>query len=155
MEHGTFFICNFLLAAAALFDHGGHILKLLFHVAYQLELGTAAVEIVSFAVNLEVGIAFQIVRQETHTDFQCDKFAGERQFFFFSGGQEFCGRAEITFQQALEEIHPHIDLAQILFVLGGRAGAGADHIAEVVMHQTGHDRIKVDHGDFFTRNIIK
>jgi hypothetical protein len=55
----------------------------------QFELGAAAVQIVAFAMHLEIGVARQKIRQEAEADFEGDEFAGERQEVFFRRRQEF------------------------------------------------------------------
>ena len=67
-----------------------HILFLLLDGFDQFELGAAAVEIVAFAVHLEISIARQEISQEADADFERDELAGKSQMLFFrplSGNQ--------------------------------------------------------------------
>ena len=50
-------------------------IELLLNGRNELELRAAAVEVVLFAVDFEIDVALQIVREETDADFQRDKFA--------------------------------------------------------------------------------
>src|ERR1039457_3630554 len=49
-----------------------HVLFLQLNRFHQLELCTATIEIVSLAMNLEVGVARYVVRQEANTDLECN-----------------------------------------------------------------------------------
>ena len=50
-------------------DDGLHLILLLFHFLNQLKLGAATVEIVPLAMNLEINIAIEIIRQEPDATF--------------------------------------------------------------------------------------
>ena len=106
------------------------------------------------AVDLEVDISGEVVGQETHTDFQSNEFAGEWEQFFFTRIEEVSGSGEESAQESFKHFKTHTDFGKIQLIFRGRAGSGAHHIAEVIVGQTGHHGIQVDHADTLTGNII-
>jgi hypothetical protein len=69
-----------------MFDDIGHNVELLFHIADQLELRAAAVEVVILAMDLVIGITLQVICQEAHTTLKGHENGGERQLLDFPGG---------------------------------------------------------------------
>ena len=63
----------------------------------------------------------------------------------FGLGQELAGGGEVAFGQFPEHRHLHLDLGQVPLVFEGRAGGGADHVAEIVEGAARHDRVQVHH----------
>ena len=51
-------------------DDFQHLIENLFHLPHQCELGAGAVEVVIWASNMEIMVAFQIVSQKTDAAFQ-------------------------------------------------------------------------------------
>lgn len=69
-------------SASAIFFHNPVHLRLRFlHVADQLELGAASVEILSLAMNFEIGISVQIIRQEAHPALESHHYRSHRKHF--------------------------------------------------------------------------
>ena len=66
--------------------NGMHFLKLLFHIADQLELGTAAIQILLGVVDVKVIVTIQIICQEADAAFQRHQLGTPRQILQLSCG---------------------------------------------------------------------
>ena len=76
----------------------------------QFELGAAAIQVMPWPVDAEVGVAAEVIGQEAQTDFEGDEFAGECDVGFLGPGQETACAREITRGELLEHWHLHFDL---------------------------------------------
>jgi len=133
---------------------GVEFVHLCFDVCNQLELGTAAVEVVSRVVGLEVGVAVEIVCEETGTAFKGHQLDGEGKKFEFLVGD---GRK--SFDEAAGErfklFYVKPDLGEILFVFCAAGTAETESIAVVVQERTGHNGVKVNDADAFAGLFIQ
>ena len=62
---------------------------------------------------------------------------------------------QIAAHQGLEHGKLHADLGQVFLVFQGRAGGGADHVAEIIERQSRHDRVEVDDANAFLRGVVQ
>ena len=134
-------------SAGVLADHVVHGLELGFHVPDQLELGAAAVQVLSGVAGVEIVVALQIVRQEADAALQGHQPGAPGQVLQFRRGQGALAALQEAPGVDLIQAHVKIHLGQILFVLGAVVGAEADGVAEVVDGQAGHGGVKVDDAD--------
>lgn len=137
------------------FDELLHGLFLFEYGLDQFELLAAAVEVVVFAVDAEVLVALEVVGEKADADGERDDFAGEHEHAAFGGGEEVAGGFDVTAGEGLEHGHFEFDAIEELFVFGGAAGGGTDHVAEVVEDETGHDGVEIDHAHGFAGLLVE
>lgn len=65
------------------------------------------------------------------------------------------GGGQIPFHNGLEHRHAHAHLVQVFLIFFRRRGNGAHHVAEVVQHKAGHDRIQVNDADGVVRILVQ
>ncbi len=107
------------------------------------------------AVDAEVGVPAQVVRQETNADLKRDQLAGKGDEGPLRPIQEPPGRGEITLGELLEHRHLHPDFGKVALILQRRAGRRAHHVAEVIERAAGHDRVEVHHALGFARDRVE
>ena len=135
-------------------DDGFHLFGLLFHALDHLQLRARAIHVVAGALDVEVGVAGEIVGEEADADGHRDEARGERELLLF-GLHEELRAAAVALCDGLEHIHARIDLGKILLVFGGVGGRGAAHIAEVIKRQAGHDGVQVDDADALAGLVVE
>ena len=108
----------------------------------------------AWALDVEVGVAGEVVRQEADADGHGDEAGGEGELLLFAGREEL-GAAAVTARKGLEHIHARIDLGEVLLILGRVGRGGAAHIAEVIERQARHHRVQVDHADAATGLVVQ
>ena len=121
-------LCFLFTAVCNDFDH---FVPLGFHVGNQLELGAAAIQILTVAVAAEVMVTVQVVSQEADATFQRHQLGSPGEVVQFLRGQGAPG----TLQEAPgidpEQIQRHADAAQVLLIFLYNGGAEANGIAVV------------------------
>src|ERR1700691_4101406 len=79
----------------------------------QRELGAAAVEVVAFTMNLEIGVAVEVIGEEADAGFKGDELAGGDERILFSAGEERTGGVEVAAGDGLKEWKMHEHLGEI------------------------------------------
>ena len=106
--------------------------KFFFHVFHQFKLCSAAIQIMSLSVNLEIMISLQIVCEETHSTFKSHKDCSHGKHIQFCLSQ----RTATAFNEAFDvnfiqmKITGH--LRQIFLILCSGTCAKADRITEII-----------------------
>ena len=91
-------------------DEGGHHGGVAAHVAVEGELVAGAVQVVGRILDFVVGVAVDVVGEETHTLHEGEQCHGIGQHFNFNGGEEIARRFQITSRERLEDGFVETDL---------------------------------------------
>ncbi len=118
-------------------------------------MGAGAVKVVGGSMDFEVGVAFKVVGEKAEADLEGDEFAGEGEEVFLGGGQEIGGGGEVAADQGFKHGKFHADFGEVELVFLGGAGGGADHVAEIVEGEAGHDGVEVDDADAFAGGVVE
>ena len=70
-------------------------------------------------------------------------------------GEEGASGGEVTAQESFEHGPLQGDFGEVLLVFGRGAGGGADHVAEVVEGEAGHDGVEVDDAEGFAGAVVE
>jgi len=97
--------------------------------------------------DLVVGIAVEIIAQETDALFEGDQLAAEGEVIDFSRVEKSPGHREVALSEGLEHAHLQTDPGQVGLVLGRGAGGAAHHIPEIVEGDARHDGVEIDDTD--------
>ena len=132
-----------------------HIVPLLLHVRDELQLGTAAVEILALAVRAEVVIALKIVGQEADAALKRHELRAPGQIIKLRVGQR-AGRAlEVAPRVDVKEGDVEVDLREIALILRAVVRAETDRVAEIVDRIARHYRIKINYAHRLSCVFIK
>lgn len=86
-------------------DDFQHLLKHVFHLPHQCELGASTVKVVIRAGNVEIVVALQIVGQKTDAAFQRHEFCTPCKALFFCHTHGCPGSGEIPFGEHIVLAH--------------------------------------------------
>ena len=106
-------------------------------------------------MNAEVVVTFEVVGEESDPDGVSDQSSRDHQVRFLFRSEESASGFHIASREFLEERHFKLDAIEIGFVLGGAAGGGSHHVAEVVKHESRHDCIQVHDTHCLARFVVE
>ena len=107
------------------------------------------------AMGFEVSVAGEIVGEEAKANLKGDEFAAEGEELSFGWSEKASGGGQIAADEGFKDGHAHGDLGKVSLVFGGWAGGGADHVAEIVENEAGHDGVEVDDAEGFACLVVE
>ena len=120
----------------------------------ELELVAGAFEVVVRAFGTEVGVAEDVVGEETEGDLVGEEFSRKREVGGLAGGEDADHFLEETAGERPEYGHADLNRREVGAVFLDGGNAGADEIAEVVEAETGHHGVEVDDADTLAGMVV-
>lgn len=128
------------------------------HLANEFELRAAPIEVVVFAVDLEIFVAVEEIGEESDAYGECDDGAAVGHCIPFRFVDAFTGGFGKSSNDRGEVVFIEFDLGEILFVFSGGVASGANEVADIEEDGAWHYCVEINNGfanfSFFTEKYI-